>query len=282
VSTGPRYSIGEPGRASAELPAGPPPIRVGPADIELSTFSVAGMLIHAASSRGLEHRARGTVRQDAFALSGRDAPDGTEALVAVVCDGVGSLPLSDVAAAFASRRLAVLGAEAVPWAEAFPRVNAELRKVAEEAETDAATRGQGMATTAVAVTVRRDDGDWVGDVAWVGDSLLWHLDADSRWRLLTCSAADEPDSEYHSGAVTPLPTSEPIPVTCPFRLHGGALFLTSDGIGNPLRWSSDVQAALAGWWAGPPDPFTFAQQVGFARKSHLDDRTVVGIWADEG
>ena len=37
----------------------------------------------------------------------------------------------------------------------------------------------------------------------------------------------------------------------------------------------------------PPDPFTFAAQVGFARKSHMDDRTVVGIWpspgeADEG
>jgi hypothetical protein len=31
----------------------------------------------------------------------------------------------------------------------------------------------------------------------------------------------------------------------------------------------------------PPDPYTFAAQVGFARKSHIDDRTVVGIWSAE-
>ena len=38
---------------------------------------------------------------------------------------------------------------------------------------------------------------------------------------------------------------------------------------------------LAAWWARPPDPLTFAAQVGFARKTHVDDRTVVGIWPDE-
>jgi len=282
VSTVARYSIGEPGRASAELAAGPPPGRVGPADVELSTASAGGMLIHAASSRGLEHRANGTVRQDAFALSWRNAPGMAAMMVAVVCDGVGSLPLSDVAAAFVSRRLAVLGAEGVPWTEAFPRVNSELRKLAEEAAADAGTLGQEMATTAVAVTVRREAGEWAGDVAWVGDSMLWHLDADAQWRLVTCPHAEEIDSDYYSSGVTPLPASEPIPASCPFRLRGGALFVTSDGIGNPLKWSEDVQTALARWWEAPPDPFTFAAQVGFARKSHLDDRTVVGIWADEG
>jgi hypothetical protein len=56
----------------------------------------------------------------------------------------------------------------------------------------------------------------------------------------------------------------------------------SDGVGNPLRWSEDVQNALADWWREPPDPFRFAGQVSFARQTHLDDRTVVGIWPDEG
>jgi hypothetical protein len=51
-------------------------------------------------------------------------------------------------------------------------------------------------------------------------------------------------------------------------------------VSNPLKWSHDVQEVLAGWWMQPPDPFTFAAQVGFARKSHMDDRTVVGIWPD--
>ena len=53
--------------------------------------------------------------------------------MAVVCDGVGSLPLSDIAATLASRRLADLGASGVPWADAFPQVNEELKKVAENA-----------------------------------------------------------------------------------------------------------------------------------------------------
>ena len=55
----------------------------------------------------------------------------------------------------------------------------------------------------------------------------------------------------------------------------------SDGVANPLRWSQEVKQALAAWWACPPDPFVFAAQVGFARRGHMDDRTVVGIWAGE-
>ena len=68
---------------------------------------------------------------------------------------------------------------------------------------------------------------------------------------------------------------------CSFRIRGGALFAMSDGVGNPLAWSTEVRATLAQWWSRPPDPLSFAAQVGFARKSHVDDRTVVGIWPDE-
>ena len=53
----------------------------------------------------------------------------------------------------------------------------------------------------------------------------------------------------------------------------------SDGVGNPLSYGPDVRAALAQWWARPPDPFTFAAQVGFAKRTHIDDRTAVGIWS---
>ena len=55
----------------------------------------------------------------------------------------------------------------------------------------------------------------------------------------------------------------------------------SDGVGNPLQWSHEVAETLAGWWARPPEPLAFAAQVGFARQGHMDDRTVVGIWAGE-
>jgi hypothetical protein len=48
------------------------------------------------------------------------------------------------------------------------------------------------------------------------------------------------------------------------------------------RQDAFALAALAAWWRRPPDPFTFGAQVGFARKTHLDDRTVIGLWPDTG
>jgi hypothetical protein len=274
MNTGPSYAIGDPGRAAAEIRDGPPPDRNGPADVEVSAASLPGMVLRAASSRGLEHRASASVRQDAFAVRRWQATS----FVAVVCDGVGSLPLSDVAAAFASRRLADLGAAGVPWEEAFPQVNAELKEVAADAAADSGPGVAGMATTAVAISVGREGDSWIGNVGWIGDSTVWHLNAEGTWSCFNCP----PDAEevYHSAAVAPLPSSDGVPATRSFRLPAGALFVMSDGVGNPLRWSREVQQTLALWWAAPPEPLAFAAQVAFARKSHQDDRTVIGIWAD--
>ena len=234
------------------------------------------------------HRANGTPRQDAFALG--HAGGGTPGLVAVVCDGVGQFGRSDEAAVFTSRRLAALGMEGVPWPDAFARANEELDKIAGEARAASTddSDADGMATTAVAVSVHREGDGWAGEAAWVGDSTVWHLDAGSRWTLITGPAeGDSSDDDYHSTGVRPLPSPDGGCISREFRVGPGALFVMTDGVANPLRWSSDVQEALARWWMRPPDPFTFAAQVGFARKSHMDDRTVIGIWpspgeADEG
>jgi len=275
-------AIGAPGRAAVELPPGPPPARIGPADVELSTASLPGLVIRAASSRGLQHRANGTLRQDAYALGHRDIGEGTEA-VAVVCDGVGSLYRSEEAALLVSHRLAELAATGVPWTDAFACANDELRKVAEQAAdpTSDETSALTMATTAVAVTARRDFGAWTGEAAWVGDSMLWHLDDGGQWSLISGSATDGEDDVYYSGRVLALPSRDGACDSCGFRVHGGALFVMSDGVANPLQWSHEVAETLARWWARPPDPFVFAAQVGFARRGHMDDRTVIGIWAGD-
>jgi hypothetical protein len=52
----------------------------------------------------------------------------------------------------------------------------------------------------------------------------------------------------------------------------------TDGVGKPLENAQQVRDTLAGWWAAPPEIYTFAGQVGFARRAHIDDRTVVGVW----
>jgi Protein phosphatase 2C len=277
VGEAPFFAIGDPGRAALETPDGPPPARIGPADVELSAAALPGVLIRAASIRGLQHRARRTLRQDAFAL-GRHAVRGqAEQAVVIVCDGVGSLDRSDYAAVLVSRRLAEYGADGMSWPDAFGYANEELYKVASAA--DEAGAG-GMATTAVAVTVAREGGTWAGQAAWVGDSTLWHLGDDLRWSLVTGSQRRDGEEDYHSSGVRPMPTRDGSCTWCSFRIRGGALFVMTDGVGNPLLWSAEVRSALASWWTRPPDPFTFAAQVGFARKTHVDDRTVVGIWPD--
>lgn len=275
------YSVGDPGRAALEMSAGAPATRIGPSDVELSAASLPGMLIRAATSRGLEHRATGTPRQDSFALGHRNVPGEASRMVAVVCNGVGELRWSDAAAAFVSRRLAGLGADGISWAAAFAQVNEQLREYAQEAPPGEAVAEE-MATTAVAVVMAREADVWVGEAAWVGDSTLWHLDAGARWQLITGEPDEDIEAVYHTTEVAPLPSADGACASIGFRLTGGALFVMSDGVANPLRWSRDVQVALAKWWARPPDPFTFAEQIGFARKSHMDDRTVIGIWPDGG
>lgn len=260
--------IGDPGRAARETPDGPPPDVIGPSDIALSGATLPGMRILAASTRGVQHRVLHTPRQDAFALGQR----GGSLAVAVVCDGVGSLDRSDYAAAMVSADLATAGAEGAPWPEAFASANARLAASAAEW----AATGSAMATTAVAVSVSRSAGRWLGEVAWVGDSPLWHLGDDGRWRPVTPVA--DGGGGFHSSGVRAMPTSDGGCSWCSFLLTGGALFAMTDGVGNPLAWSAEVRDTLARWWARPPDPLTFAAQVGFARKSHVDDRTVVGIW----
>ena len=269
------FAVGDPGRAAVETPDGPPPARVGPSDIELSTASLPGIRIRAASSRGVLHRAKRTVRQDAFAL-GHRAAAGQEQAVVVVCDGVGSLDSSDYAAAQVSRRLAEYGAAGMPWPDSFAYANEELYKAACQSEE---TGMGGMATTAVAVTVSRTDGVWLGEVAWVGDSPLWYLSDELEWTLLTGSK-NRGDQDYHSNGVQPMPTRDGSCTWCSFRLSGGALFVMTDGVGNPLLWNPEVRTTLATWWTRPPDPLTFAAQVGFAKKTHVDDRTVVGLWPE--
>jgi hypothetical protein len=274
------FSIGDPGRAAAELPDGELPQQPGPADVEVSGASATGVIVRAASCRGLVHQASGTPRQDAFAICRDEVHSGR--IIAVVCDGAGALSRSHEAAACASRGLAQRAADGMSWTEAFALVNRDIRRLTGQDDDGQAGANNAepvdMATTAVAVTVTRKGESWAGEVAWVGDSMLWHLGNDSRWRLLT-GGKDEDDTRlYRSTATAVLPSSDGTCTKREFMVTGGALFVMTDGVGLPLSWGRDVQEKLAEWWSRPPDPLTFAAQVGFARKSHLDDRTVIGIW----
>jgi hypothetical protein len=59
-----------------------------------------------------------------------------------------------------------------------------------------------MATTAVALTVGRKARDWVGDLAWVGDSTAWYLHYDAQWTPLS-RLGEESESGWYPTAVRP-------------------------------------------------------------------------------
>jgi hypothetical protein len=149
---------------------------------------------------------------------------------------------------------------------AFKNVNDELGALCD------------AATTALAVRVRAGDEGWHGQATWVGDSPLWHVSAGGEWTR--CSAPDGTgdDEAFHTTSSAALPAPNLAVAQVNLDQRDGALFLMSDGVGNPLAWVDDVRNALAQWWAAPPDIFDFGRQVGFARQTHMDDRTVVGLW----
>jgi Protein phosphatase 2C len=270
------WAVGDPGRAALEVGDGHPTWASDQSDIAVSSAAIDGVVIRAASVRGLLHRRHDEPRQDAYALATRRASARPDAVVAAVCDGVGWAPRSHVASRGVAVSLVEAAAAGAGWDAAFAQANAVLsaRIAAEPADADGRPT---MATTAVALVLEREAGRWHGQVAWVGDSTCWHVDVDGRWTELTGAHGDE-EQAFYSTAVAPLPSQDGRCRQVSLALDGGAVFLLTDGVANPLAWSVDVQDALADWWAAAPDPLTFAGQVGFARKGHMDDRTAVGLW----
>ncbi|MEV6851589.1 protein phosphatase 2C domain-containing protein [Actinoplanes sp. NPDC051411] len=270
-------AVGVGGRAAAELPAGRPPGTPDSADHELSACAFPGVQVRAASVRGLLHRYRDQPRQDRYSLL-HDVDSDT--LVVTVCDGVGSLPRSQEAAAYVTRHMPHEYLASGSWATAVKQVNDGLARYAARRLDRAVAAGEdpeqhGMATTFVGMAIPLG-GDRAASIAWTDDSSVWHLD-EGRWTNLTAGSGDTGE-ETHRVSVRALPHREPRCRTAEVPTGRGAFFVVTDGVGVPLGDAAEVRDTLAGWWTTPPDVFTFGSQVAFARKSHLDDRTAVGIW----
>jgi hypothetical protein len=274
-------AIGTPGRAAAEVPAGPPPEPEGGADHEISTSSFPGIEVRAASIRGLMHRYRQEPRQDRYSLL-HDAA--SERLLISVCDGVGEMALSHDAAALVARWMPREYLAHGEWTKAIAAVNERLAGHAEQTAAAAPAGSEphtyGMATTFVGVALSVSASPRIASLAWTDDSTVWRLDGEG-WTKLTPDPTSS-DSSVHRTSVRALPHRQPRFHTVDVAADHGALFVMSDGVGVPLESAAQVRDTLARWWTTPPDPFTFARQVGFARKGHMDDRTVVGIWFAPG
>lgn len=268
-------SIGEPGRAATELGACLPTRFADSADHELSECRVPGAQVRAASVRGLMHRYRRQPRQDRFSVV---YDEDTSTLIVTVCDGVGQFERSQEAASFVAAHTPHAYLAHGNWHDAIGAVNTQLMRhvagVTEAAGLEDEEDAR-MATTLVAAAIRLDPQERTASIAWTDDSSVWLLH-DGIWTNLTTE--DEGQSELHTGRVRALPHPNPRWRVAETPAELGGLFVLTDGVGMPLAYSQQVRDTLAKWWSEPPDIYTFAQQVGFARKGHLDDRTTVGVW----
>lgn len=255
-----------------EITQGDPPDSAWPVDVAATSCCTASLEIRAASVRGFLHRGRKAPRQDAFAVQqGKD-----DTVLVVVCDGVGSLPLSERAAQLICDRLPGLYRASEDWTEAITQVNLLLREEENAAQAARGTDDRLMASTVTACRVRQRTDGLELSYAFVGDSELWAL-RDDVWTPLIAAAHDQ-DGLY-STRVRSIPATTPTIGTGETTVDAEAVFLFTDGVSVPLAMGPDVRDALAAWWAVPPDPFTFARQVGFARRTFVDDRTAVGVWS---
>jgi hypothetical protein len=290
------YRVGDPGRAAREVVAGLSENPTDPADTQVDGATIGTMVVRAASCRGTSHRHSGTPRQDDYALCTGDG----RWLVAAVADGVSAGALSHQAATIASRgasalvRDALIGTDdldAVPWDDVFSalarRIVAHGRRAitSDDAPADItpAQVATEMATTLVVAALSvaaREDGSRDGVVIALGDTSVFLLASDGTWWPIT--DVKNEGAEIASSATLALPYLPAVRLE-PIRIRlrtGDSLFVMTDGVGDPLgRGDGPVGEFLASVWGQPPDMLTFGGQVGFARKSFDDDRTVVGIWA---
>jgi hypothetical protein len=275
---------------------------------------ISGVLdVRAASIRGKAHRDR---RDSPFSLTRQDeycvqlTADGSN-LVVFVADGVSAGTESHMAAAIVARRGCAIVAgmlEAgtapadIPWSDVAGQLSTMIvrewlkrkpepfdarelaNKTVEEAIELRKACAADSATTAIAAVVATSaDPDGrvpFHGVVLAGDSSLWLLEPPRGWRSL--SDVKNEGAEIASNVTQGLPfVGLPVPID-DYIAPDAALFLMSDGLGDPLGGGGgQVGEYLAARWRRPPPAYAFAATLDFYRRTFDDDRTAVGIWVGE-
>ena len=143
---------------------------------------VGDVEIRAASVRGLLHRHQSTPRQDAYAVRA-DPPVAWTA--AAVCDGLGSLPRSELAAHTAARRRRIRSTPTCSTLPAGLAGDLRLRVTGDRTGRDADAQTPGPCDDATCLVGASDpEGDVGVTTAWVGDSPAAALLAAGAWLAL--------------------------------------------------------------------------------------------------
>jgi hypothetical protein len=285
------FTVGPPGRSGVEIAATQPRGSAGVPDAVCDSYAFDASQLRAASVRGRGHRRSNTPRQDSYSIG----DDGTSrVIVLAVADGVGAEALSHRAAQRASatavaeslRQLTDDPEGQVGWGSVFSAasdaIHAESRLPLDPLG-DEVRRGNwsgvAMSTTLTVAICRRATQGWHYAIGWVGDSPAWIINPPN-WRLATGTKNTDSAGMIDNAAKALPRSTDEFQQAVGHLAVGDILAVMTDGVGDPIGQGDGLVAQrLGSWWRQPPDQFTFAAQVDFARQTFTDDRTCVALWS---
>ncbi|MFF0815336.1 protein phosphatase 2C domain-containing protein [Rhodococcus sp. NPDC003318] len=250
-----------------------------------------GWTVRAASRQGLARSERGHPRQDAYALR-----HGGGRIAVVVCDGLGAMQYSHLAAAAASAALAehLLTADlevSGDWTDHLRVASLAVTRAAGRLLGDRAPSfdavAELMATTLTALVVEdiESPGRWLAHTVTVGDSSAWWrrtrtggLDFEP-WLLMSGGRLTRHEIATSRALALPLPDDAVVTGASYEIGREELLMVCSDGVADAFEdGGSSVAAAFAAGWNNPPRLSDLADRIAFDSGDHLDDRTVVAVW----
>jgi serine/threonine protein phosphatase PrpC len=271
-------------------------------DVRAHVGTVGDLALAVTSVRGHKHRLGGAVNQDSYATRTVTLEDGRSFIIVVVCDGMGSAQFSSYGARLFSQNMASVLAMTISEApddyrEILNRYQTEtISHVSKgifayrDDEFDAPTISKDQITIrdiqctmtfAIVPAFAQDASDKTryATMGFIGDSPAFLLDNEEWNRVDENKDGSGIWSSATEGAIN---SEKMLFQEVPMR-PGSALLLTSDGVGNYMRFEEKPTSLghdLATRWAQPVGMLEFIRDVSFETQSADDDRTAAVIWVD--
>ena len=244
---------------------------------------LGGLWIAAASTAGMSHLLNGTTAQDAYQFT---LTDDAATLVLVVCDGLGSRPLTSQVGAGLLASYACRAAAQVTAAQLAAAPEETLRAVLRTASADTSAHRAAVlgplddsalaSTVALCLLPLAGTDQPTAWVARVGDCHVFSCTADGTWN--TAFAPEDGPSNMVHGSL-PRPDADAVIECTPFEPGvPGALILTTDGLALDVFDSPGVRGWLTKRWSVPCGAARMLDALRYRRQGSHDDRTALTVW----
>ena len=271
-------------------------------DIRAHVGTTGDLAIAIGSVRGHKHRLGGAVNQDSYATQTVTLDDGQNFAVVVVCDGMGSAKYSSYGARLFAHNMAEIIALTIRSApDEYQNVlqenqNETLKYVSDlvssfrVGEFDAPPiRKKDLNILDIQCTMtyaivpgfseQRNESSRNATLGFIGDSPAFILHNDEWIRI----DENKDDSGLWSSSTEGAIYAERMMMVEVEMSSGSALLLSSDGVGNYIRFEDQPTALgsdLARRWSQPIGMLDFIRDLSFETQSADDDRTAAVIWVD--